>query len=154
VSRTISVRSTPTARAALKRAGLDGRRAAALVRRGAAAALRDAEPDVGSLSIALLDDAGIARLNREYLEHDGPTDVLAFPLWAPGEPLVGDVYIGAARAVAQAAALAVPLEEELVRLAVHGTLHVLGWDHPAGAQRVRSAMWRTQERLVAEVLAS
>ena len=40
------------------------------------------------------------------------------------------------------------MEQELVRLAVHGTLHVLGYDHPNGAGRTRSAMWRRQERYV------
>ncbi|HEY6209559.1 MAG TPA: rRNA maturation RNAse YbeY, partial [Gemmatimonadales bacterium] len=40
------------------------------------------------------------------------------------------------------------VDQELVRLAVHGTLHVLGYDHPAGPGRTRSAMWRRQERYV------
>ncbi len=40
------------------------------------------------------------------------------------------------------------LDEELVRLAVHGNLHVLGYDHPEGPSRTRSAMWRRQERYV------
>jgi len=40
------------------------------------------------------------------------------------------------------------VDEELVRLAVHGTRHVLGFDHPEGPGRTRSAMWRRQERYV------
>ncbi|MGH7669133.1 MAG: rRNA maturation RNAse YbeY [Gemmatimonadaceae bacterium] len=47
-----------------------------------------------------------------------------------------------------------PLREELVRLVVHGTLHVLGYDHPDDASRLQSAMWKRQERLVALVLRS
>jgi hypothetical protein len=44
------------------------------------------------------------------------------------------------------------VEEELIRLAVHGTLHVLGYDHPAGPGRARSAMWRRQERYMRRLL--
>jgi probable rRNA maturation factor len=44
--------------------------------------------------------------------------------------------------------LGIPLREELIRLVVHGTLHALGWDHPEGPGRTRSAMWRKQERYV------
>jgi probable rRNA maturation factor len=44
------------------------------------------------------------------------------------------------------------VEEELVRLTVHGTLHVLGYDHPEGDHRTRSAMWRRQERYVKRLL--
>ena len=45
------------------------------------------------------------------------------------------------------------VDEEMVRLAVHGTLHVLGYDHPDGPGRMRSAMWRKQERYVGRLLA-
>jgi probable rRNA maturation factor len=105
------------------------------------------------LSITLLDDDGIAALNRQYLAHDGPTDVIAFPLYEQGErTVVGDVYIGADQAARQAAGNAVPLAEELVRLTVHGVLHVLGHDHPAGDDRVDSEMWRLQEEIVQQVV--
>ncbi|PYP08746.1 MAG: rRNA maturation factor, partial [Gemmatimonadetes bacterium] len=66
----------------------------------------------------------------------------------PDGRLLGDVYI----APAAAANGGRELHEELVRLAVHGTLHVLGYDHPAGAGRTRSAMWQRQERYVKRLL--
>lgn len=105
------------------------------------------------VSVALLDDEAIRRLNREHLGRDRPTDVLAFSLWEEGEPVVGDVYLGLEQAVRQAEDEGVPLAQELVRLAVHGTLHVLGWDHPEeAAARADSPMFRLQERLVRAVV--
>jgi probable rRNA maturation factor len=64
--------------------------------------------------------------------------------------LVGDVYICPAAARRWAGSGAAN-REELLRLAVHGTLHVLGYDHPEGAGRTRSLMWRRQEKYVARL---
>jgi len=125
---------------------------ASLLEEGCRAALRSEDVDAAELSVTLLDDRGIQELNREYLGKDSPTDVLAFALQAPGEPVLGDIYIGYQQAERQASELGVSLDEELVRLAVHGTLHVLGHLHPEGADRSRSDMFRRQEELVARVL--
>jgi probable rRNA maturation factor len=102
------------------------------------------------ISVALLSDAEMQDLNRRYLGKDRTTDVLAFSLGEPGE-VVGDVYVGFEQAARQAADHGVPPDEELVRLVVHGTLHVLGHDHPEGEEREASPMFRTQERLVREL---
>jgi len=106
----------------------------------------------GEISLTLLDDEGIGALNHRYLGKDRPTDVLAFSLGDGPAPL-GDIYLGVEQARRQAEELGVALEEELVRLAVHGTLHVLGYDHPDGAERTGSPMFVLQERLVHLVLA-
>ena len=105
------------------------------------------------LSVTLVRDAEIRTLNREHLGHDRPTDVIAFGLWQPGDPIVvGDVYVGLDQALRQAEELGVSASEELIRLAVHGTLHVTGMDHPEAPEaRPDSAMYRLQERIVAEV---
>ena len=81
------------------------------------------------------------RLNRRATGRRGLTDVIAFTLPQPDGRTLGDVYVcpEAARRQPDAAT-------ELIRLAVHGTLHVLGYDHPEGPGRTRSAMWRRQER--------
>jgi probable rRNA maturation factor len=100
------------------------------------------------ISVAFLSDAEIAAMNRDYLAHEGPTDVITFPLHEPGQPPLGDVYIGLRQAERQAAELGVPPEEELLRLAIHGTLHVLGHEHPEGEEREESAMYRRQEELL------
>jgi len=105
----------------------------------------------GEISLALLDDAEMTRMNRRYLGVDGPTDVIAFALGEEFDPL-GDVYVGAEQAASQASERGITLEEELVRLTVHGTLHVLGYDHPEGCEG-GSEMFRIQEQLVTQVMA-
>ena len=105
------------------------------------------------LSVALLSDVEIAALNEEYLSHDGPTDVITFPLHRPGGPPLGDVYIGAEQAARQADEAGLGHREEILRLAVHGTLHVLGYEHPDGPDRENSPMYLRQEALLAAFLA-
>jgi probable rRNA maturation factor len=106
----------------------------------------------GELSVALVGDAEIAALNRRYLGRDRPTDVIAFHLHDPGDPPLGDVYVGVEQAARQAAAYGATAEEEVLRLAVHGTLHVLGWDHPEGEERSASPMFERQEALLGAFL--
>jgi probable rRNA maturation factor len=130
--------------------GLEARRLETTLERAGRAVLRDAGHRDATLSVTLLDDVSIAALNGQYLDREGPTDVIAFALHEHGSP-VGDVYIGVEQAARQARAYDVPLEQELVRLVIHGTLHVLGHDHPPGPERETSDMWVLQERLVREV---
>jgi probable rRNA maturation factor len=102
------------------------------------------------ISVTFLGRDAMGRLNARHRGHARPTDVLAFALEEPGRRgrTVGDIYICAHVAEREARARDIPLREELVRLVVHGTLHALGRDHPDGAARTRSAMWRRQERYV------
>jgi probable rRNA maturation factor len=106
----------------------------------------------GEISITFLDDPGIRDLNRDYLGRDHPTDVIAFTLNEPGDPPLGDVYVGYLQARRQAAELGIHLDEELVRLAIHGALHVLGHDHPPGGGREKSEMFQLQEEVLNTVL--
>lgn len=124
-----------------------------VVERGLRRVLASEGVTAAEISVALVGDGEIAGLNQQYLGHQGPTDVISFPLSVPGDALVGDVYIGAEQARRQAEELGVDFAEELVRLAVHGALHVLGYEHPEGADREASAMYRRQEELVARILA-
>ena len=129
-----------------------GRALLASARRAARAALAVRGVRQGEISITLLSDEAIERLNAQWLGHSGPTDVLSFPLFAANEAPVGDVYIGLDQARRQADALGAHLEEEVARLAIHGTLHVLGMDHPMGPARESSEMWQVQERVLATVM--
>lgn len=93
-----------------------------------------------SLGLELTGDATIAELNQAWRQHSGPTDVLAFaaqeeapPAPAGAEPdwlELGDIVISLDTARRQAEAAGHGLGEELLFLASHGLLHLLGWDHP------------------------
>jgi probable rRNA maturation factor len=96
------------------------------------------------VDLTLLDAAAMRRLNRRATGRRGLTDVIAFALPQPDGTLLGDVYVCPAAAVQWNGTP----DEELIRLVVHGTLHVLGYDHPEGPGRTRCAMWRRQERYV------
>ena len=119
----------------------------------ASAVLRAEGASDALVSITFVSAREIARLNRRHLRHSGPTDVISFALGAgkqrsSAQPVVGDIYIAPAVARANAARFGRGVREELARLVVHGTLHVLGHDHPEDSDRTTSPMWRRQERLL------
>lgn len=108
------------------------------------------------LSITFVTRRRIAALNREHLGHAGPTDVISFGFTraSDADPVVGDVYICPEVARASAAERRIGIREELARLVIHGTLHVLGHDHPEGDGREGSRMWKRQESLLARLTRS
>lgn len=126
-----------------------------LLVRGALAALEAEGVEEAELSLTLLPDGPMRELNRRWLDHDWVADVIAFGLDGPGRTLVGDIYVGVSQAARQARENGVATEEELLRLVVHGTLHLLGHDHPeAVAETGGSELFRRQEALVRRVLAT
>ncbi len=109
-----------------------------------------------SLSLSLVGDAAIRRLNREHRGKDRATDVLSFPLYepfeapkpkgsAPEEVLLGDIVVSVDTALRQARAYDAPLAREIERLLIHGILHLLGHDHEIEAERAK--MVRAEKRL-------
>lgn len=96
--------------------------------------------DMTEVDITIVDDAEIHTLNRDYRNVDRPTDVLSFALDegeeeepmlldGPEEHLLGDIIISAETAQRQGEEFGHGLEREIVYLAVHGLLHLLGYDH-------------------------
>lgn len=97
----------------------------------------------GELSVAIVTDAHIHKLNRAYRGVDKPTDVLSFPADTPG--VLGDIVIARGVAASQAREHGHPLKIELRILALHGLLHLIGYDHDDVNDGGR--MRRTEERL-------
>jgi len=102
------------------------------------------------ISVAFVGSEMMAQLNEQFLKHDGPTDVITFGLSRNGGkmPVIGDIYICPPVAQQNAKSLGISASEELARLLVHGTLHILGYDHPEDEGRTASPMWKRQERIL------
>ena len=122
----------------------------ATLRRAVGVVLRG-ERTRAPISLTFLGPTSMRRLNRRHLGHDRPTDVLSFAL-PVGNLVVGDIYLCRAVAAAESRRRRISLREELVRLVIHGVLHVLGYSHPDARGRETSAMWKKQERYLRRAL--
>lgn len=106
------------------------------------------------LSLLLTDDAGITRLNAQYLGRPRPTNVLAFAQ-DEGEQaelnpdLLGDVVVSLDTARREASAADIDPDEHIHRLIIHGILHLMGHDHTQGRAQAREMTMLT-ERLLSE----
>jgi probable rRNA maturation factor len=83
--------------------------------------------DVAKITLAFVDDATISGLNKRFLDHDGPTDVITFP-YSQGKRLEGEVVIGVEVAQREAAERGHDVNTELCLYVIHGTLHLCGYD--------------------------
>jgi len=88
----------------------------------------EGKPDA-EVSLAFVDNATIHALNKRYLDHDEPTDVLSFPLSDPkARKLSGELVLGAEVALAQATERGHDVQAELALYVIHGLLHLCGHD--------------------------
>ncbi len=110
------------------------------------------------ISVTFVDNEEIQKLNLQYREKDAPTDVLSFPLGengvydtdpTTGAKMLGDVVISMEKAVDQAELYGHSLQREVGYLTAHSVLHLLGYDHETGLERVHM---REKEELVMEQL--
>lgn len=112
------------------------------------------DPEVDSanadITIVLTDDRQLHELNLDYLGVDAPTDVLSFPAAEmdpeTGTAYLGDIILSIPRAIAQAQAGGHPVEAEAQLLVVHGTLHLLGYDHATDEEK--AVMWGEQAKVL------
>lgn len=129
----------------------DGEEAADWCSRAACAALAGAgRTEPAELSVLLGSDAEICALNRRFRGRDKPTNVLSFPSgaapWPGGPPLLGEIALAGATVRREAVEQRKTLHDHLCHLVVHGTLHLLGFDHVTEEAAVR------MERLEARCL--
>lgn len=109
-------------------------------------ALRSESVAHADLSVALVDDRAIHELNRRYLQHDCPTDVITFPLSGAGEPLVAEIVVSVETAAREARRRRCTCEDEVLLYLIHGILHLCGYDDHAESDSRR--MRRRQRELL------
>jgi probable rRNA maturation factor len=132
-------------------------RAAPLVRRAVRMALAVARPGLpragATVAIALADDATVRALNRQHRGKDRPTNVLSYPSGEPvrrGAPrALGDVVLARGTVLREARAQHKSVPHHFVHLVVHGTLHLLGYDHEHEADAAR--MEALEVRILADL---
>jgi len=122
--------------------------AGAVARRAVAEAAAALSTPAAELAIVLTDDSAIRQLNRAWRGIDAATNVLSFPTATAGgePPLLGDVVLAYETIAAEARAQQKPIAHHVAHLAVHGFLHLLGYDH------VRNKDAETMERLEREIM--
>jgi rRNA maturation RNase YbeY len=87
-----------------------------------------------AINVIFMDDHEIHELNKKFLGHDCPTDVISFDL-SENREIEGEIYIGVDTAREQAKDFRVSLTNELTRLAAHGALHIIGYDDSTKEKR-------------------
>ena len=122
------------------------------IRQTAIAILNALDYPDAELSILIVDDQQIAQLNRQYLNREGPTNVIAFSMRqgqfsdiAPN--LLGDVVISADTAQREAHSADISMQDRFDQLLIHGVLHLLGYDHETTADEARRMEKKTNELL-------
>jgi probable rRNA maturation factor len=106
----------------------------------------------GELSILIVDDSEIARLNKEYLGRSGATNVIAFPM-QQGEfghinpNLLGDVVISLDTTCREAMDADVSVEQRFDQLLIHGILHLVGFDHEETPEQAENMLRKEEELL-------
>ena len=108
--------------------------------------LEEVDPET-EMTVVIEDDEHLRSLNHQFLGIDETTDVLSFPADEldpdSGLHYIGDVIISYPRASEQAASANETVEDEIQLLVIHGTLHLLGYDH--GDPEEKQAMWKSQQ---------
>jgi probable rRNA maturation factor len=115
--------------------------------------LRELAFQDGELSILLVDDEEITRLNQRYLKRNRPTNVISFPM-KEGEmshihpEILGDIVVSIDSAEREAKMIRIPFEKRLLMLLIHGFLHLIGYDHEGNEDKAREMEKKEMELLL------
>lgn len=121
------------------------------IKRAVAVTLQRHQCPAAHISVAVVDDTRIATLNRKYLDHEGPTDVLSFNLSDAGDgaPLEGEIVLSSDTAAREAFERDHSVQAEALLYAVHGTLHLLGRDDQTAEDA--AAMHAEENRILTQL---
>jgi len=127
-----------------------------LLKKVAQRILSDSGCPEAELSVLIVDDIRIRELNRDYLQRDKTTNVISFAIQEAGESgiqpqLLGDVVISADTAARDALEAGCSVDSELCFLLLHGTLHLLGYDHERGTEDEARRMESREQELFAVI---
>ncbi|MFH2128115.1 MAG: rRNA maturation RNase YbeY [Pseudomonadota bacterium] len=112
------------------------------------------QPPEAELSLVICGDEEIAAINQQWLNREGPTNVISFAQNEGDGPalnpeILGDVVVSADTARREAAEHGLDSDEHLIRLIIHGILHILGYEHEQGGEPARLMEDKTEELLTA-----
>jgi rRNA maturation RNase YbeY len=108
--------------------------------------LRNYGVEDSSICVVFTVDSTLHKFKKEYFGQDEYTDVIAFSLNDEGKPLEGEIYVSIDRILENSTELNVPWKEEILRVIIHGILHLLGYDDSNESQCL--AMCKEQEKWV------
>ncbi len=111
--------------------------------------IRNEEKETGDLVFIFTGNEKMLKINREFLDHDYYTDVISFD-YGTGKKVNGEIYIGIETIKENSVLYKVRLKEEVVRIMIHGTLHLIGYVDNEPEERNR--MIAVQEKLVNEFI--
>ena len=115
-------------------------------------ALKDLDCSDRELSILVTGDEQIHELNRQYLNRDKPTNVLAFPMGSEtggiDTGMLGDIVISVDTAKREASEMGIRFHERIYQLLIHGLLHLMGYDHEI-SEKDEKKMQKEEKRLLA-----
>ena len=98
--------------------------------------IHDEKKRADSVNVVLVDDDYLLEVNKNFLNHNYKTDVISFDLNGDGE-IDGEIYVSVERALVQARRYKVQVEREVLRLIIHGILHLTGWQDKTRSEKLR-----------------
>lgn len=104
---------------------------------------------ISSISVLFISDDEIIEVNKKYLDHNVTTDVITFPLSENSDPIEGEIYISIDTTRRNSVEFGVSHKSELLRVAIHGALHLSGYDD--STSKLKSKMKEKEDYYLSQV---